>query len=438
MQHSTRRRVSITAGALSALSLLAGCSMVTAAPEPDASADEIITLRLGHGWIGESPQAAAFVPAIERFAEEHPEIDLVVEESAGNAIGERIATQMAAGEEPDVFLHWGLNRTSTYIDAGRVADISELLEESPEIADLYDPTLFGAAQRGDATYGLPMNTYIHMYLTDSTAFDDAGVDLPESLDELLDVVPTLAESGKIPISANVTAQRYLLELYIAQLIGNNEDLREFADTGEGYDDEVVESAQAIIDLRTAGAFPEGAESLTTLPSLELYNAGQSASYYQDSWTLGNLSDAAAEKTEVSLFPTIDDGSPVEMVSGSNYFAYMSQNAFDDPAKRDAAWELMTYLAGPEVAADLVEVSGVPAGIALDKLDLDTDAISPAIIELFELRDGLDGDQVVPLFEQYLAPEALAGLQELTEQLLIGQITAEDVPDAFRAVLDDAA
>ncbi|WP_243228843.1 ABC transporter substrate-binding protein [Microbacterium sp. CIAB417] len=437
MKRITRKNLSFTAaGAMTAVLLLAGCGAGPA--EPSAPGGEAVTIRLGHGWVGEAPQAAAFVPAIERFAEDHPEIDLVIEESAGNAIGERIATQMAAGEEPDVFLHWGLNRTSTYIDAGRVADISDLLAEHSEVGELYDPTLFGAAQRGDEIYGLPMNTYIHMYLTDRAAFDAAGVDVPVTLAELIDAVPTVAGTGKIPISANVTAQRYLLELYIAQLIGSNEDLREFADTGEGYDDEVIESAQAIIDLRSAGAFPDGAESLTTLPSLELYNAGQAASYYQDSWTLGNLSEDAGETTDVSLFPAIDGESPVQMVSGSNYFVYMSQKAHDDPAKRDAAWELMTYLAGPEVAADLVEVSGVPAGISLDKLDLDEAALSPSIVEVLELREGLQGDEVVPLFEQYLAPEELAGLQELTEQLLIGQISAEDVPDAFRAVLEDAS
>jgi len=413
---------------------LAACS--TAQPEP--SDDAPVTIRLAHGWVGEVPQAAAFVPAIEDYAADHPEIDLVVEESAGNAIGEKIATQMAAGEEPDVFLHWGVNRSSEYIEAGRVADLTDLLDAHPDVEEWFDPASFSAAQLDGGTYGLPMSTYIHMFLYDEQAFSDAGVGAPETLDDLLDAVPALAAEGAIPLSANITAQRYLFELYVAQLIDDNEELREFAETGEGHDSEVAEAAQAIIDLREAGAFPQGAESLTTLPSLELYNAGQALSYYQDSWTLGNLSPEVADRTVVGLAPAIDASSDVKMVSGSNYFVYMSQKAYDDPAKRDAAWDLMTYLAGPEVAARLLEVSDAPSAIPMDELNLDESEISSVVTDLIEMRDELGPDEIVPLFEQYLSPEALAGLQDLAERLLIGQVGADDVAQAYRDVLADAS
>lgn len=425
------RPVTVGALALAVTITMTGC--FGGAAEPDPTDGEQVTLRLAHGWVGETPQAVAFEPAIEQFQEDHPEIVLDVETAPGNGIGDLISTSMAANDEPDVFLHWGISRTSAYIEGGRLADLTDLLDANPDVRDLYVDGSFRAASLDDGIYGLPINSYTHMFLYDEEQFDAAGVrGAPETVNDVIADAAKLAAAGIVPISANSTAQRYLLQLYIAQLIGTPDDVAAYARGDFDVDgDLLTDAAQAVMDMRAANAFPQGAETLQTLPSVELYNAGRTASLYQDSWTFGNLSDEKAAATTVALPPAIDHNSQIKTLSSTDYFVYMSQNAYDDPAKQAAAWELMTYLAGAEVGAALVEKSGFPSPILPEYLDVDEDEIPAVTRATLALRDEIGGEAIAPRLEEFFNAEAAAAFKALAERLFTGQVT----PDQFAAELD---
>lgn len=431
------RPVTFGALALAVTIALSGCFAGGEAPDPDPDAGERVTLRLAHGWVGETPQAVAFEPAIEQFQEDHPEIDLVVETAPGNGIGDLISTSMAANDEPDVFLHWGISRTSTYIDGGRIADLTELLDADPEVRDLYVDGSFRAASLGDGVYGLPINSYTHMFLYDEEQFDAAGVrDAPETVNDVIADASKLNAAGVVPVSANGTAQRYLLQLYIAQLIGTPDDVAAYARGELDIDEDLLaDAAEAIMDMRTAGAFPQGAETLQTLPSVELYNAARAASLYQDSWTFGNLTDEKAEATTVALPPAIDDDSQIKTLSSTDYFVYMSQNAYEDEAKQAAAWELMTYLAGPEVGSALVEQSGFPSPIHPDQLDVDDSEIPDVTRATLALRDEIGADATAPRLEEFFTAEAAAAFKALAEQLFTGQVSPTQFAEQLADVID---
>jgi ABC-type glycerol-3-phosphate transport system substrate-binding protein len=428
------RPLAATALTLVAAVSLTGCFAGGGDPDPDPTSGEHVTLRLAHGWVGETPQAVAFEPAIEQFQADHPEIELEVETAPGNGIGDLISTSMAAGDEPDVFLHWGISRTSNYIEGGRLADLSELLEANPDIRDLYVDGSFRAASLGDGVYGLPINSYTHMFLYDEEQFDEAGVrGAPETVNDVIADASKLTAAGVVPISANGTAQRYLLQLYIAQLIGTPDDVAAYARGELDVDEDVLaDAASAIMDMRAAGAFPQGAETLQTLPSVELYNAGQAASLYQDSWTFGNLTDEKAAATTVALPPAIDHDSQIKTLSSTDYFVYMSQKAYEDPVKQAAAWELMTYLAGPEVEAALVEKSGFPSPIKPEDLAVDDSQIPDVTRATLALRDEIGADATAPRLEEFFTADAAAAFKSLAEQLFTGQVT----PDQFAASMAD--
>ena len=142
-------------------------------------------------------------------------------------------------------------------------------------------------------------------------------------------------------------------------------------------------------------------------------------YYQHTWTIGSINPDLLDDVEVIPFPAVDASAKKMMTANVGYFVYMSQAAYDDPAKREAAWTLMKYLAGPEVAKGLVEEASNPSPVITD---YDAAKMSPVLTQTLQIRDSLD---IAPNIEEFMAQEASANFQTLFDRLLLDDLTPEE-------------
>lgn len=397
--------------------------------EGSTSDSEPVTIRLMHGWTGEVPMAAAFEPGIDQFVQDHPEIDLKVETAPGNAIKEKVLTEMAANNPPDVFLHWGTRSTEPYIENGKLAVLDDLINGDPDFEGRFIPEAYDLSTYQGKIYGLPMEAYMHYFIVNKTLFEEHNVMIPETYEDLKAAVQTFVQKGLIPFAANNHSARYMLTIWNNQLMDRDEVLQASAGSGQ-FGDPMLKAAQHIDELVKMKAFPEGLATMDTLQSLELFNSEKSPMYYQHTWTIGNINPDLLDNVAVVPFPKVDDDGAEDMMTANvGYFVYMSQAAYDDPDKREAAWEVMKYLSGSEIAKDMVEQVSNPSPVVLDYEGI---TLSPVLEASIALRDS--SEIISPNIEEYMSQEASDEFWTLFDRLSLGDIDPQSFVDDLNDTL----
>jgi len=123
--------------------------------------------------------AQTFVPA-------HPNITVSVEPAPDNR-DQKLLTQMAAGDAPDVFETWN-NNVEQYAEKAQVLDVAPLVDQSKlDVSDFYAwqwrdfnlPVLGGPSEGGTLIrFGLPKYVNIMVVWVNQDMFQQKGVELP--------------------------------------------------------------------------------------------------------------------------------------------------------------------------------------------------------------------------------------------------------------------
>ncbi|MCT2536676.1 extracellular solute-binding protein [Aquibacillus koreensis] len=392
--------------------------------------EDAITLNVLTSLVGEQPLSAVYEPGFETFNAEHDDINLNINTAAGNSIREKLLAEMAANNPPDVFFHWGTRRTENYIESDKIADLTELIEEDG-LADQYVEDAFNPVEYQGGTYGLPISSYMYYFMVNKQLFEEHGVEIPSTYDELVTAVEQFKEAGLIPMAANNHSARYMMLTWLSQkktidsIIPNT--------TGEEpFGDALLEASEKAAELQQLGAFPDGKETLSTSQSLELFNTGVSPMFYQHSWTIGAINPDIVDQLEVVPFPLGDGESKNTAISGAGFFVYMSQQAYDDPEKREAAWELMKYLASPELGKQVIEKASDFSPL---DVDYDVSEANEILRQAIEIRDR--ADNIVPSLDEALFSQ---GVQDnywtLTDELSLQEMTPEEYVEAMNELVEE--
>jgi ABC-type glycerol-3-phosphate transport system substrate-binding protein len=405
----------------------AGTSAANASATPAGDQKAPVKLKLAHGWTGEVPMAAAFEPAVERFIAENNYITLTVETAPGNGIREKIVTEMAANAPPDVFLHWGVRDTANYIVNDRLADLTDLIAQDPEMQGRYIDNAYVSSTYQNRIYGLPIEAYMMTFLVNERMFQEHGVKIPETFGELKEAVTAFKKKNLVPIAANDGTTRAMLTNLADQVYGDS--LNDKLAGKEPYGQGLTRVAQLANELIELGAFPKGMETMGTLQALEMFNAEMAPMYFQHSWTLGNIGKEIIDQVRVIPFPKIEEAQQPYLTAGVGYFVYISKQAYADEQKREAAWKLAKYLAGPEVGKDLEEIAGNPSPVKLER----GAGIHPVLAKALELRDS-GKVKVFPDHNDLLSSEASAAYNDLKTRLYLKDITPDQYAQRFQQAI----
>ena len=95
-----------------------------------AAAGEQITLRWANIMNAEAQEQ--WQPLVDAFEAEHPNIDIVMESTAGSGAAvypDVLKTSMASGSPPDLFFMWGGSIAQPFIDAEQTLDLTAYYEQ---------------------------------------------------------------------------------------------------------------------------------------------------------------------------------------------------------------------------------------------------------------------------------------------------------------------
>ena len=310
------------------------------------------------GTATEEPSKSQYEGAIARFMEDYPNITIELVNQQNDNYKQQLIVAMSSGQCPDMYLHWGGGPMAEYYESGFVNDITEMY-------NTYDHPAFIEAAVAQSTYedkilAVPFNGLSGCDIFyNKTIFEEVGVEVPETIDELEAVCDKLLEAGYTPFSlANSpgwTGSMYFMYL-VARHSGNEEFDAAYTQEGSFTSDAFIWAGEKIQEWVEKGYFPDGVNSLSPDDSqdLALLYDNTCAMMLHGSWVATSMNTDNSEwyTTNIGAFRFPEDaeaaanGVPQDVEVGTAIGNGWSFNCWNedgsvDQTKLDACYVLAT-------------------------------------------------------------------------------------------------
>ncbi len=351
----------ILTAALITVIFLTGCSgqSVQGPKMHEIEQNETVTLRFVNSWGGADSNAGALQQIFDDFEEKYTYIKIQNEATFGDDFLPKLKTDFATGNDPDVFGIWPGSDMEALITAGKAADLTDIINTDQEwknsFLNAWDYCTFD-----ERIYGLPVEIIYEALFINTEIFKKHDVKAPQTYEDFMVLVRLFASKGIVPVAYNYQSEgTYLYQNIVAQMGG-------LADGGNI--DVFKDGMDEMKELYDRRAFPEDAYLLSNSQRNNLFLKGEAAMIVQGSWFTRNIYEAGmVDKVDMVPFPVFDKENPDEysLIYGLGCGTFfISQKAYQDEAKREAAILLLKELTSKEASAILTKESGFISNIDL--------------------------------------------------------------------------
>ncbi|UMG94652.1 extracellular solute-binding protein [Nocardioides sp. TF02-7] len=366
------RRLSRVVAGLTGIGLAA--ALAACGGDSGASDGTVRLWALEDGIVNEVQQAS-----IDRFNEGDRDAEVELQTYGNDPYKERLRTALGSGNPPDIFFNWGGGNLKEYVDAGEVRDLSGLFEDNPDFRDSFIPSVLEVATLDGTAYGVPMRgTQPVVLYYNKAVFEDAGVEPPQTWDDLLSLVETFSGEGITPIAlAGTQAWTELMWIeYILDRLAGPEVFQAIrdGDASAWGDPAMVEALTMLRELIDAGGFGDAFQSVDydAGGASAILARGDAAMHLMGTWEYTNQLSESPEFVEGGdlgwvPFPTIEGGSgdPSNVVGNPANMYSISADSGNAEVGEDY---LLEQMASEEYVDELIEIGDVPVVVGIeDKL-----------------------------------------------------------------------
>ena len=399
------------------------------------------------GTATEEPSKSQYEGAIARFMEDYPNITIELVNQQNDNYKQQLVVAMSSGQCPDMYQHWGGGPMAEYYESGFVNDITEMY-------NTYDRPAFIEASIAQSTYedkilAIPFNGLSGCDIFyNKTIFEEVGVEVPETIDELEAVCDKLLEAGYTPFSlANSpgwTGSMYFMYL-VARHSGNDEFDAAYTQEGSFTSDAFIYAGEKIQDWVQKGYFVEGVNSLSPDDSqdLALMYDGTCAMMLHGSWVVSSMNADNAEwySENIGVFRFPEDseaaanGVPQNVEVGTAIGNGISFNCFNSDGSvnqtmLDAGYVLATQFINDQTYLDnLVQSLSIPSIEGYDKSVEDPNM--QFVAEVF-----FDASNVQLWYDQYLPASVTEVHKDCMNALYALEITPEEIGQKHDAAMQE--
>ncbi|MFC5059465.1 extracellular solute-binding protein [Saccharothrix xinjiangensis] len=353
---------------------------------------------------------------------------------------QRLRVAIGSPQAPDLFFNWGGGNLKEYVDAGKVADLTSLLDENKAAKDKFIPSVLDGATLDGKIYGVPMRGMQPVILFyNKKVFTEAGAEPPKTWDDLLSLVDTFKAKGVTPIAlAGTQAWTELMWAeYVLDRFAGPEVFKKIRDGGpQGWKDPaVVESLSKLKELIDRGGFGTNFASVgyDAGGASTILAQGKAAMHLMGSWEYTNQLGQSPDFVKAGdlgwvAFPTIPGGKgdASNLVGNvSNFYSVTAESKNLDAAKKFVTTTLHedSYIDALVAAGDVPPVVGAEDKLkAADNADYTT-SIYQMVLDTKNFQ--LSWDQDLP------ADDATFMLTQLQE-FFLGKVSPQQFVDAVAA------
>ncbi len=360
----------------------------------------------------------------EMFQERNPDVTVDVVSPPGNYV-ERILTQTAGGNPPDVFQIGDVD-VRRFGGEGRLVDLNSFIEADPDFdVDDFFGGAFEYGNVGGQQLALPKDYSPLVMFYNRGHFDEAGLDYPDETwhwDDLVEATQTIVDQGLSRYG--ITFGNLLEDRHIEPFIWANNGAFSNDDGTQmtGYLDspDTIEAMERIASLvfdRELTPDVSAAEALGG--PRQLFYDGNTSVLFWGVWHMEAMDEAG-----------IDFGTAVlpKMERHASVLFWAGYSMFDAVEDRDTAWSLLKHYVSTDAQEIMGETRMTPNRHAAERLgQLDDPRMSTAyeLADYAEVPFGLKGAAQA---------NAVPDLNEAFERIFLQQADiAETLRDTARAI-----
>jgi raffinose/stachyose/melibiose transport system substrate-binding protein len=324
-------------------------------------------------------QESPWIVMAEKYSEETG-VEIQTEGLPPDNYGLSLRTQIQGGNAPDLMVvSPGAGQDNAVLPLAEAGYLEPLDDASTDLIPEGNESLF---QVDGETYAQPTDIIPVGMLWNVGAAADAGVEIPEDTDALIDSCGSLADEGKsfFAIAGSVPPNPGLMTMAISatRVYAETPDWNEQRSAGDvsfADDEGWQDTLQTVVDMNEAGCFQPGAAGGGFDAITQGITQGTSLSAFVPGGAATELMNATPGlELNIQPFPPAD-GDPF-LLASPNYALAVS--AESDDATKQAVKDFLAWLAEPENAAEFVEVSG---GVAITGPDENINPVFEPVADL---------------------------------------------------------
>ena len=311
---------------LAAATLAFGACAGSATPLPSAAASAAATAGASAS-AGTSPSAAAnlsgqitflekwpdpiyapyFQQVVKAYTDSHPNVKIDLQAVGDQPMKDKLQVLAASKQLPDIYFSWAGDFTKKFVRGGLAADLTSYLQGT-DWGNTFVPAALQAFTYGGKVYGVPIDLDAKFFVYNKTIFAANGINVPQSMADLLAACDTLKAKGIQPIAFGNQfgwpAIHYLTQLNAydvpAATLATDYEPTTGAFTDPGY----TAALQALADLNSH-CLTQKANGLSHESAQATFLAGKSAMQY-------------VESAEFSVFTT-QGGASADIANNWSFF-----------------------------------------------------------------------------------------------------------------------
>ncbi|RLP69089.1 extracellular solute-binding protein [Mycetocola manganoxydans] len=245
-----------------------------------------------------------FRDLVAQFNEQQSEVEVELDTASNLSAG------FLRGNPPDVGLLNYNMEMSRFMERGALSDLSDMAEADrirPEVQDLVDQY----ATYPGRTSVLPYSVAAASVIYNVDIFEENGIDIPTTWDELIDACETLEAAGVTPIFSTFQEPWTIAQGLFDYTVGGSVDVADFfeqmnelgtevgPDSPVSFQKDMTEPVKKMVEL--AGYSNENAASRTYGDGNVAFANGEAAMLMQGPWALGEIAKTNDE-LNLGTFP----------------------------------------------------------------------------------------------------------------------------------------
>lgn len=402
--------------------------------EYDIDAMEVsdVTVKLYHRMNadGGDPESEYFIKKVDEWNQQNNGITIeTVFISTENDYLDRLATDIASGDAPDIFMQYGGTNCLDYVESDIVLNLKPYLENDQDwyngfVKANWAPVDF-EKYGFEGIYGAPWSAYEILLYYNEDYLKECGLEVPKSWDDLVKCCEVLAEKGYQPFKVGEGDNykyAHNLSVMAAKSYGAGFQDKLAAREYTYESPEIISLIQKLKDMQDKGYFGENVLSVNANAERTYFGAGDCAFMIDLSRGGAVLADSKCFKDgtiHAAKFPYLDEQyADVSMGGASQSYFVCTMNKSDDQIK--ASLKVLKWLTSTDFVDGLVKqyantYSVIPSEGIIDNY-------------LFEECNGLMGETATYVGELAQASTNTAELTIVRNalQMLAGGSTPEEI------------
>jgi len=267
---------------LNRMMLFAVLALFLALLSTSVMAQDVVELTMGSWRVDDVAQMQVI---LDKFSEAHPNIKITFDPTNPPDYNATLRTQLEGGTAPDLFYLRSYATSRQLFEEGYLEPLSDL----PGLMENFTPEARAPWATDDGVpYGVPFIAVSHGVYYNVDLFNELGIEVPRTWEELLAAAQKIKDAGKTPF-ANASGDAWTIAEIVfmniaPNFIGGYEGRQAYLKGERCFNDpNAVAAFQAVADL--APFVPEGQEALSYYDSQQLFLMGDAAMWLGGSWDI---------------------------------------------------------------------------------------------------------------------------------------------------------